>query len=88
MQRGEKDGVTPTRIVDTTPTRLMRSNRTFKERRKKIAYDLVFTGMMLTGMAVLCIFKPRYIGLIVRGYLRAVRHKRERHPEMINGGCQ
>ncbi len=59
----------------------MRSNRTFKQRRKKLAYDLVFTGLMLTGMAVLCVFKPRYIGLIVRGYVRAVRHKCERRPE-------
>ncbi len=82
MQRGERDDVTPTHILHTTPTHLMRSNRTFKERRKKITYDLVFTGLMLTGMAVLCIFKPRYIGLIVRGYIRAVRHKRECHPEM------
>ncbi len=40
--------------------------------------DLVFVGLMLTGMGVLWIFKPRYIGLVVRGYIRAVRRKHRR----------
>ncbi len=60
----------------------MRSNRTFKEKIKKVARDLMFSGLMLTGMAVLCVFKPRYIALIVRGYIRAVRRKHECDPEM------
>ncbi len=56
----------------------MRSNRTLKERGTKIIHDLVFVCIMLGGMGVLCAFKPRYIGLILRGYIRAVRRKYER----------
>ncbi len=53
----------------------MRSNRTLKEGGVHVLHDLVFTCIMLIGMAVLCAFKPRYIVLIVRGYFRAIRRK-------------
>lgn len=49
--------------------------RTLRERGAKIISEVVFVGLMLTGMVVLCVFKPRYIGLIVRGYIRAVRRR-------------
>ncbi|MGZ4934234.1 MAG: hypothetical protein ACXV49_07020 [Halobacteriota archaeon] len=57
----------------------MRLNRTLKERGTKIVYDVVFVDLMIAALVVLCVFKPRYIGLIVRGYIRAVRRKHERH---------
>ncbi|MGZ4932726.1 MAG: hypothetical protein ACXV5D_09770 [Halobacteriota archaeon] len=54
----------------------MSSNHPLREKGAKIMHDLVFVGLMLAGATVLCIFKPRYITLIVRGYIRAVRQKR------------
>ncbi|MGZ4907022.1 MAG: hypothetical protein ACXV5T_09920 [Halobacteriota archaeon] len=62
----------PTLHADTA----MSSNHPLREKGAKIMHDLVFVGLVLVGMTVLCIFKPRYISLIVRGYARAVRHKR------------
>ncbi len=53
----------------------MSSTRTLRERAAQVVSDLAFVGLMLTGMVVLWIFKPRYIGLTVRGYIRAVRRK-------------
>ncbi len=58
----------------------MNPTPSLRERSRKVVSDLVFAGLMLTGMTVLCVFKPRYIGLIVRGYIRAVRRKHEDPP--------
>ena len=54
----------------------MTSIHPLRERSTKTVHDLAFAGLMLVGAVVLCIFKPRYIALIVRGYIRAIRHKR------------
>ncbi len=54
----------------------MSATHTRRERGEKVVNDLVFVGLMLAGMVVLWIFKPRYIGLVIRGYIRAVRRKR------------
>ncbi len=56
----------------------MNSTRTLREIGAKILDEVVFVGLMLIGMVVLCVFKPRYIGLIVRGYIGAVRRKHGR----------
>ncbi len=57
----------------------MSSTRTLKERAAQVVSDLAFVGLMLTGMVVLWVFKPRYIRLTVRGYIRAVRRKHGKH---------
>ncbi len=59
----------------------MSSTRTLRERTEKVVDDLVFVTLMLTGMVILWIFKPRYIGLTVRGYIRAVRRKHGKHTQ-------
>ncbi len=61
----------------------MSATHTRRERGEKVVNDLLFAGLMLTGMVVLWIFKPRYIGLVIRGYIRAVRRKR-RHQTQVN----
>ncbi len=58
----------------------MTSIHPLREKITKTVHDLVFGGLMLVGAVALCIFKPRYIALIVRGYIRAIRRKRTGRP--------
>jgi hypothetical protein len=55
----------------------MKRNHTLIASLKRVPQDLVFAGIMLGGMFVLFIFKPRYIKLVIKGYFRALRHGKE-----------
>gem|GEM_PF-5556115 len=43
---------------------------------QRVFYEFAYVSLLLTLSSMLCIAKPRYIKLIVKGYYRAVRQKR------------
>ncbi len=56
----------------------MKLLHTLRELGTKIVDEVVFIILMIFALVVLFVFKPRYIGLMARGYVRAVRRKRRR----------